>query len=79
MEPNNKVPAASPVELNTAHISSRAEAPSSSLDEKCRSEEAVGLADQDSPFYVKGWRLHTLSLRFAFVHCPCVKLTVIAP
>lgn len=70
MEPNGRVTAASPVELNTAHISSRAEAPSSSLDGTSRSEEAVEVFSRDSPFYVKGWRLHTLSLRFAFVYCP---------
>ena len=78
MEQLNKMPAVAPVELNAAHTSSRVEAPSSSPEEKSRSDEAFEAPNRDSPFYVKGWRLHTLSLRLASLLCPEFQLTIIA-
>lgn len=71
MEHTDPTLALTPAESDVADTFSRVEAPSSSLDEKLRMGDAVEALDPDGSFYIKGWRLHTLSLRLASLHCHC--------
>ena len=66
MESNSRVLPATPAEPNSASESPRVEAASSLPDEKSHSEEPLEVFGQDSSGYLEGWRLHTLSLWFAF-------------
>ena len=63
MEKSPESAAVAPVELN---ISSQVEPLSSPLD------EALEVSTYDSSSYVKGWRLHMLSLRSTQSSCPWI-------
>ena len=78
MGQNTEMPAIAFIELDTVHKPSRVEAQSLSLDGVSHSKDVVEASNVDSSFYVKGWRLQLLKVRWVYLPYLKIKLIITA-